>query len=176
MAEIEDRLDESAECSMKPAELRKRILEGEPLEDHELLVLLWGAGGGSGAEAIATRAQDLLEAAGGLQDWVDSTTPQVLRRRGVWGARGARMLAAVEIARRARADHRPRDLDAVALAALDLVAATLESVADDPSSREVALCAEMIRALERAAIGLGVRPQRLDGWFERLREGLEESE
>ena len=76
---------------MSPADLRRRILRGDRLEDRELLVLLWGAGSGSATDAISARAEGLLEAAGGLEGWVDSTTPQLLRRRGVSGARAARL-------------------------------------------------------------------------------------
>lgn len=153
---------------MSPADLRRRILRGDQLEDRELLVLLWGAGSGSAADAISNRAEGLLEAAGGLEGWVDSTTPQLLRRRGISGARAARLLAAAEIARRARSDSRPRDLDAVALSALDLVAVALESIADAPSPREVTMCAELIRALQRTAVALGAQPQPLDPWYQQL--------
>ena len=159
---------------MSPADLRRRILRGDRLEDRELLVLLWGAGSGSAADAISARAEGLLEAAGGLEGWVDSTTPQLLRRRGVSGARAARLLAAAEIARRARSGEPPRDLDAVALSALDLVAVALESIAEAPSPREVYLCAELIRALQKTTVALGTKPKRLETWYRQLLEASDD--
>lgn len=102
---------------------------------------------------MAARAAALLESTGGLEGWVDSTNSENLRRQGVSEARAARLLAAAEIARRTRTARRPR-FEAITRSALELVAVTLEAIVDDPSSHEVGLCIEMIRALQRTSFTL----------------------
>lgn len=155
-----------------PSELRKRILQGDDLEDGELLMLLWGTGSGSGAAVNASRVSGLLEDSGGLKAWVDNAWPETLRPKGVWGARAARLLAAAEIARRTRDSSESRNSEGLALSALELIAVTLESIADDPSPREVTMCAELIRAIQRTATALGSQPMALDSRYHKLIQEL----
>lgn len=161
---------------MSPAELRRRILdEAHTVEDHQLLVLLWGKGGGSAADAITTRARALLDAAGGLDHWVEAASRESLRRQGVSEARAARLLAASEIARRTRTAGRPR-LDAIALSALELVALTLDAISENPSSHEVRLCVDLIRSLQRTTLTLGAQPSPTQPLYQELLERLRKGE
>lgn len=87
---------------------RERLLREGPahLADAELLALLLGSG--TPGQNVLASAQGLLAGAGGLAA-VARLRPEELRRTaGIGAATAARLAAAFEIGRRARADEAPR--------------------------------------------------------------------
>jgi len=81
--------------------LRERALVGEleRLSDAELLAVVLGTG--SAGEPVTELAQDLLEAAGGLEGLARASPHGMALRRGLGPAKAARVSAALELGRRA---------------------------------------------------------------------------
>jgi DNA repair protein RadC len=69
------------------------------LGDNELVALLLGTG--VRARSSLALAQDVLETAGGVAGLLQATLGDLLRIRGIGRARAARLLAAIEMGRRA---------------------------------------------------------------------------
>ena len=82
-------------------DLRERALSGDigGLSDVELLALLLGTG--SIGESVTELAGDLIEAAGGLEGLVRSAPHGLSVRRGLGPAKATRLVAALELGRRA---------------------------------------------------------------------------
>ena len=150
----------------KIRELRRRLLAGERLEDRELVMLLWG-GDTSSADVVGQRLDGLFEATGDFSAWVSNLDPETLRQHAVGPSRSARLLAAVELARRNRTAPK-RDFETTALAALELVKLALRAIAENPTPDDIAKCVDMIDALQRSALHLGVRPAAPAGWVEKI--------
>jgi DNA repair protein RadC len=98
---------------------REKLLRSgvETLGDNELVALVLGTG--VRARSALTVAQDILERAGGVRGLARARAEDLSRVSGVGGPRAARLLAAVELGRRAvRSDvgERPRLLSARAIA------------------------------------------------------------
>ncbi|HEV8550548.1 MAG TPA: DNA repair protein RadC [Polyangiaceae bacterium] len=81
--------------------LRERTLLGEldRLSDAELLALVLGTG--SAGERVTELANDLLEAAGGLEGLARLAPHGITQRRGLGPAKASRVTAALELGRRA---------------------------------------------------------------------------
>jgi DNA repair protein RadC len=82
-------------------DLRERTLLGEleKLSNADLLALVLGTG--SAGESVTNLANDLLEAAGGLEGLARLTPQGIAARRGLGPAKAARVAAALELGRRA---------------------------------------------------------------------------
>jgi len=89
-----------AAARTRPA-LRERVLQGGPegLADIDLLALLLGTGAeGESASAVAAH---LLDASGGVAGLARQGAHALSRRRGIGHAKAARIVAALELGRRA---------------------------------------------------------------------------
>jgi DNA repair protein RadC len=82
-------------------DLRERALSGDlaRLGDVELLALVLGTG--SAGERVTELARDLLDAAGGLEGLLRAAPHGLAARRGLGPAKATRLVAALELGRRA---------------------------------------------------------------------------
>jgi DNA repair protein RadC len=82
-------------------DLRERALSGDlgRLGDIELLALVLGTG--SAGERVTELARDLLDASGGLEGLVRAAPHGLAARRGLGPAKATRLVAALELGRRA---------------------------------------------------------------------------